>query len=252
MAGGAPAYELRLARDEADLRAAQALRYEVFVGEIGSDGALVDHDSGLERDRFDPFCEHLLLIDHAGPGVVGVYRFMDRAAAGRAGGFYSSAEFDLAPLTGSGRPLLELGRSCLHPDYRGGAAMYHLWHGLAGIVAERGIGILFGTASFPGTDPDAVAGPLSYLHHTHLAPPDLRVRSRAFEPMDRIARAAVDRRAAMLATPALIKAYLRLGGVVGEGAYVDRAFNTIDVCLILDTARMNPGQRAIYTRPGRA
>lgn len=144
--------------------------------------------------------------------------------------------------------MLELGRSCLHPDYRGGMAMYHLWNGLAAYVAEHQVEVLFGVASFHGTDPQELAQPLSMLHHNHLAPPDLRVRAQAdaFQPMDLVAEADLDRRAAMVQVPALIKAYLRLGGFVGEGAFVDRAFNTTDVCLILDTARMNDRQKRIY------
>jgi putative hemolysin len=250
-----PDFEVRLARDEADLTAACRLRYEVFVRELGGDGPLVDHARGLERDRFDPFCEHLLLIDRAragGAAVVGVYRVMDLAGAARAGRFYSEDEYDLAPLRAGGRRLLELGRSCLHADYRGGTAMYRLWQGLAALVAARRIEILFGVASFHGTDPAALAGPLSYLHHWHLAPPELRVRSRVFQRMDLMAREAVDRRAALIDTPALIKAYLRLGGCVGEGAFVDHAFNTTDVCLVMDTARMNARVRAIYAGPAPA
>ena len=126
--------------------------------------------------------------------------------------------------------------------------MYELWHGLAAFVLAQGIGILFGVASFHGTDAQVLAQPLSLLHHQHLAPPALRVRSRAHQPMDLIAPDRIDRPAAMLQVPALIKAYLRLGGVVGDGAYVDHAFNTIDVCLVMDTARMNDRQTAIYTR----
>ena len=130
--------------------------------------------------------------------------------------------------------------------------MYRLWHGLADYVTERGIGLLFGTASFPGTDIAAMAEPLSHLHHAHLAPSELRVSARMFQPMDLMPVEAIDRRRAMVATPALIKAYLRLGGWVGEGAYVDHAFNTTDVCLILDTARMNASTAGIYLKAGRA
>jgi putative hemolysin len=247
-------FELRLAADADDLRAAQRLRYSVFVEELGGDGPLVDHGERLERDAYDPHCDHLLLIDPSRPvddRVVGVYRLLpgDRAAA--AGGFYTEAEYDLEVLKRSGRRLLELGRSCLHPEYRGGTAMYHLWNGLAGYVADHGIEVLFGVASFHGTDVQAIAGPLSLLHHRHLAPPELRVRARDghYQPMNLVPEDALDRRAAMVATPALIKAYLRLGGFVGDGAFVDHAFNTIDVCLIMDTARMNDRQSGIYARP---
>lgn len=253
MTAGDPDFQLKLAETEHERHAAQRLRYDVFVTELGGSGALVDHDRRLERDRFDPHCDHLLLFDRRraeGDQVVGVYRLMRAEQARAAGQFYSEGEYDLGPLKRSGRRLLELGRSCLHADYRGGTAMFELWNGLAAYVATRGVEILFGVASFHGTDIEPLAQPLSFLHHRHLAPPDLRVRARSahFQPMDLIPERDIDRRAAMKATPALIKAYLRLGGFVGEGAFVDRAFNTTDVCLVMDTERLNPRQQSLYTR----
>lgn len=248
-----PCFSVRLAQTDAELRAAQRLRYKVFIEELGGGGAMVDHAARLERDRFDPFFDHMLLFDDARPEedrVVGVYRLLRSERAADLGQFYSEDEYDLTVLKASGRRLLELGRSCLHPGYRGGMGMFHLWNSLAAYVTEHNIEILFGVASFHGTDADALAQPLSLLHHGHLAPPDLRVCARAphFAAMDRIAADSVDRRAAVLEIPALIKAYLRLGGFVGEGAWIDHEFNTTDVCLILDTARMSDRQRAIYTR----
>ncbi|HBS51254.1 MAG TPA: ornithine-acyl-ACP acyltransferase, partial [Rhodobacteraceae bacterium] len=240
-------FTVKLAETEAELREAQALRYDVFVRELGGGGALVDHAAGLERDRYDPFSDHMILRDEARGAVVGVYRLMRDDQARAAGQFYSEDEYGLAPLRESGRRLLELGRSCLHPDYRGGTAMVHLWSALAGYVAEHGIEILFGVASFHGTDPAALAQPLTLLHRRHLAPPDLRVRARVFQSMDLVPDDRLDRRAAMVQVPALIKAYLRLGGYVGEGAFIDHAFNTTDVCLVLDTARMNARQSRLYT-----
>jgi putative hemolysin len=246
----APDFEVRLARDEADLRAAQQLRYRVFVREMGGGGAQVDHAAGLERDGFDAHCDHLLLTDRARPGapVVGVYRLLTDARAARAGGFYTETEYDIAPLRRSGRRLMELGRSCLDPAYRGGTGAHLLWCGLGDYVRRHGVELLFGTASFPGTDPARLAPALALLHHRHLAPPELRVRARAerFQPMDLLPEDGIDRLAAMRATPALIKGYLRLGGVVGEGAWIDRAFNTTDVCLVLDTARLDPMRRGLY------
>ncbi len=249
MSATGPAFSVRIAQSEADLRAAQALRYQVFVRELGAGGDLVDHEAGLERDRFDPFFDHMILTDEDTGRVAGVYRLLRDDMAARAGQFYSEDEYDLDVLRRSGRRLLELGRSCLHPDYRGGMAMFHLWQGLAEYVERHEIEILFGVASFHGTDPAALAQPLSMLHHNHLAPPELRVRAqkRHFQRMDLVAPDALDRRRAMLETPALIKAYLRLGGFVGEGAFVDHGFNTTDVCLVLDTAKMNERQRRIYT-----
>ncbi|MEL6648800.1 MAG: GNAT family N-acyltransferase [Pseudomonadota bacterium] len=244
-------FEVRLARDAADLRAAQRLRYDVFVRELGSDGPLVDHDAGLERDRFDPHFDHLLLIDRAEKGaVVGVYRLLRSDKARQIGQFYSEDEYDLTPLLQSGRRLLELGRSCLAPAYRGGEGMYHLFTGLAGYVLEHEVEILFGVASFHGTDPKALAAPLSLLYHRHLAPEPLRVRAKGAhsQSMNLMPEDQIDRRAAMLQVPALLKAYLRLGGFVGDGAFVDHAFNTTDICLVMDTQRMNEAQKAIYTK----
>ena len=244
-----PEFRVTLARSDDDLRAAQGLRYDVFVEELGGGGPMVDHAQRLERDRFDPFFDHLILFDDAADArVVGVYRMLPCARAKEAGAFYSEDEYDLAPLRATGRRLLELGRSCVHMDYRGGRAMYHLWNGLAEYVAEHDIDILFGVASFHGTDVGALSAPLSLLHHRHLAPEPLRVTARPpnAADMNLIAPDHIDRRAAMVQMPALIKAYLRLGGVVGDGAYIDHSFNTTDVCLIMDTSGMSERQRRIY------
>jgi L-ornithine Nalpha-acyltransferase len=243
---------LRLAASPRDLAAAQRLRYRVFVQELGGTGPLVDHMARLERDDFDDVFDHLLLIDPARDAdalddVVGVYRLLpgDRIGVGR---FYSEGEYDLDALRTSGRRLLELGRSCVHADYRGGAAMLLLWNGLADYVLERGIEVMFGMASFHGTDIGPLRQALAYLHRYHLAPPALRVRARemAFQTMD--FAGPLDRDLALATMPALIRAYLRLGGFVGEGAWVDHAFNTTDVCLVMDTARMSAKHRAFYLR----
>ncbi len=249
----APIFTTRLAENPDDLRAAQRLRYRVFVEELGADGDGVDHENRLETDIFDPFFDHLLLLDEARPDgekVVGVYRLLRDDQAKTMGRFYSEDEYDLSALLASGRKLLELGRSCLHPDYRGGMGMYHLWSALSRYVDSHGIEVLFGVASFHGTDPLALAQPLGMLHYNHLAPPELRVRARPDHraQMDTLPDDQIDRRAAMLQVPSLIKAYLRSGGFVGDGAYIDHAFNTIDVCLILDVAKMSQRQRSIYSK----
>ena len=161
-----PKFATRLAVTAEDVRAVQALRYQVFVSELGGDGPLVDHVAGLELDRFDAHAEQLILLDEArsvGDQVVGVYRLMDAESAAAAGQFYSEDEYDLTALLASGRTVLELGRSCLHPEYRGGAAMWHLWQGLAQVVASKRAEILFGVASFHGQDVQALAQPLSVL-----------------------------------------------------------------------------------------
>ena len=247
--------ELRLANSEHDLRAAQRLRYNVFVGEMGSDGAMVDHEQRLECDEFDPLCDHLLLIDRDRDAeklehVVGVYRLLPGERLPPGQDFYSGQEFDLAPLKNSGRKLLELGRSCVHPDWRRGLAMRMLWDGLAEYVLDRGIELMFGTASFHGTDPARVAAPLAYLARNHLAPSDLRPEARPpyRVELDPDPDSEIDRRAVTELMPILMKGYLRLGGFVGNGAWIDEAFNTIDVLLIMDTANMSTRHRDYYAR----
>ena len=250
-----PIFLTKFARSPDEFQAAQKLRYQIFVKELGGGGALVDHKNELERDEFDPFFDHLLLYDQVrepptANRLVGVYRILSSDKAAKLGRFYSEGEYDLSALKGTGRKLLELGRSCLHPEYRGGSAMYHLWKALSQYVFEQKIEVLFGVASFHGTDTETLQEPLSLLHHYHLAPEELRAVAKQphYQKMNLIDERAINRKRAMIAVPALIKAYLRLGGVVGEGAYVDHAFNTTDVCLILDTRRLNSRQKQIYAQ----
>jgi len=248
-------FELRLAETADDLHQAQALRYDVFVRELGGDGDMVDHAAGREADRFDPFFDHLMLMDRTRQAnqCVGVYRLMREDQAAAAGQFYCDDEYDLSVLKNGPLKLLELGRSCVHADYRGGTAMLHLWNGLAAYVEDHGIDLMFGVASFHGTDASAFAGPLSLLHHRYLAPEDIRVRAREdhFQRMDLIAEADLDRVAATRAMPALIKGYIKMGGFVGEGAYIDHPFNTTDICLLTDVKRVSQKQLGLYAKGAR-
>lgn len=252
-------FRIRLAETEQDLLAAQRLRYRVFVEELGGDGPMVDHAGRFERDQFDRVNDHLILVDsRRDPGgldyVVGAYRLLRSDQADRFGRYYCDAEYDLTLLRSSGRRLLELGRSCVEAGQRGGTAMFLLWNALADYVLLHGIEVLFGVASFHGTDIERLRMPLAWLHHRHLAPEALRVRAlpgHHYQGMNLVAAADLDQRAAMVAMPALIKAYLRLGGFVGEGAYIDREFNTTDVCLLMDTAEMSARHKGFYTRKHR-
>jgi putative hemolysin len=252
-------YSVKLAETEAERQGAQRLRYRVFVEEMGAQARPEERAARREWDGFDPFVDHLILVS-SDPGiadpldrVVGVYRLL-RSEVARAGpGFYGASEYDLGPIEGCGRSSVELGRSCVAREHRGGPGMHLLWNGLAEYVLARKIEILFGVASFRGTDPAPLAEPLAYLHHRHLAPPDLRVRARPehFLRMDLMPEAEIDPVRALRAIPPLIKAYLKLGGSVGEGAFVDHDFNTVDVCVIMGTGRMTSRYRAFYDRSHR-
>ena len=249
-------FTVRLAASDVDIRAAQRLRYRIFVEEMGAEPSEEDRAERRETDRFDPYFEHLLLIDNEcdrpeiEAGVVGAYRLMRDHAAREGIGFYGASEYDLSPLAVSGRRTVELGRSCVDAQYRGGAGMHLLWTGLGEYVTGHGIEIMFGVASFHGKETAPIAQALSYLHHNHLAPEDLRVRAVAeqFTAMDILAADQIDRTEAMRQLPALIKAYIRLGGFVGDGAFIDHDFNTVDVCLLMDTTRMVARYRTFYSR----
>ena len=252
-------FTVRLAETAEDVAAAQRLRYRVFVEEMGAQATEAERAVRREQDEFDPYFDHLMLIDEEAEvddpldRVAGVYRLMTGRMARDGVGFYGATEYDLTKLVEYPRETLELGRSCVGEGYRGGAGMHLLWTGLGQYVAERGVEIMFGVASFHGADATPLAMPLSYLHYNHLAPEDLRVRAleASFQRMDLLPPDQVSKAEAMRLTPALIKAYLRLGGFVGEGAFVDHDFNTVDVCLLMDTSRMVERYRAFYSREKR-
>lgn len=234
--------EVRLARDGAELTAAQRLRYRVFYDEMGAAPTAEMAAEKRDFDHFDSLCDHLLVFDHGideggAPAVVGTYRLLREEVARAHGGFYSASEFDLSFLEKNRRPddnFLELGRSCVAPEYRTNAVIQMLWRAIAGYIIEHKISMMFGCGSLPGTDPDALAVSLSYLHHYHLAPPERRVRALdgRFVAMDRLPKEAINQRDALRTLPPLIKGYLRLGGYVGDGAVIDQEFKTVD-CFIM-------------------
>ena len=232
---------VRIAATPQEIDAAQALRYRVFYEEMGAqpgEDAIASH---RDRDEFDAVADHLLVVDHAiGPGpegVVGTYRLIRQAAAARIGRFYSADEYDISTVIGFPGNVMELGRSCVHADYRGRAAMQLLWRGIAAYVFLHRIDLMFGCASLPGTNPDAIATELTYLYHNHLAPPAIRPRAlpSRYVDMRRVNPASFDPRRALAALPPLIKGYLRLGGFVGDGAVIDPQFNTTDVAVVVKT-----------------
>lgn len=230
---------VRLAQDAADLANVQRLRWQVFFAEMGAHAAHDAPTPGLDSDAYDALCDHLLVIDEDfadGPCVVGTYRLLRESVARQAGGFYSADEFDLSPLMANaqpGRELLELGRSCVLPTYRTSATIQLLWRGIADYLGQHRIGAMFGCASFPGTDPDAHAEALSFLAHNHLAPAECRPRVREGVALERLPRGAYEDRRALFQLPPLVKGYLRAGAKFGDGAFIDHAFNTVDVFVLM-------------------
>ena len=231
---------IRLAESDAEIEAAQRLRYRVFYEKMGAHPLPRTMAEKCDINEFDDACDHLVVLDLAQggrPTVVGTYRFILSSHAEQLGGFYSAHEYDVAPLQTNGGQIMELGRSCVAADFRNRSTMQLLWRGIAAYVSTNDIDLMFGCASFPGTSPHDLAQPLSYLHHNHLALEHLRARALEdrYSSMHLQPSADVDRRQALSFLPPLIKGYLRAGAFVGDGAVIDRQFNTTDVCIIVKT-----------------
>jgi len=234
------ALQVRVAETWEEVDAALALRYRVFYEEMSAQPSPEQAAIKRDFDEFDPYCEHLIVIDHdmgTGPdAVVGTYRMLRRAGAEKVGRFYTSDEYNVDRLVANDGDILEMGRSCIDADHRTRAAMQLLWRGVAIYVTRQNIDFLFGCASLPGTDPDKLALPLSYLHHNHLAPKDFRpiaIPDR-YVDMNILPPEKIDARRAVRDLPPMIRGYLRLGGRFGDGAVVDYEFNTTDVCVVVD------------------
>ena len=233
---------VRVATSEAEIRAVQSLRYRVFYHEMGAHPDAATFASKLDSDLYDAVADHLLVVDHSlgdGPdSIVATYRLIRQVAAERIGRFYSASEFDISMMEAFPGEVLELGRSCVALEYRSRAVMQLLWSGIAAYVYHYQIDVMFGCASLPGVDPDALGPELTYLYHHHLAPPEIRPRAlpELYVDMRRVDPASLgDPRRALTALPPLVKGYLRLGGFVGDGAVIDRQFNTIDVAVVVKT-----------------
>ncbi|HWS32017.1 MAG TPA: GNAT family N-acyltransferase [Actinoplanes sp.] len=234
---GTSGYTLLLADDRSQVAAAQRLRHDVFAGELGA--RLPGAAEGVDADEFDEFCDHLLVRDDATGEVVGTYRMMPPRAAELAGRRYADAEFDLSALRPLRDHLVEIGRSCVHPDHRSGAVVNLMWAGIARYLHLNNLRWLGGCASVPLGDGGALAaGVRARVNGRHLSPPALRVRPRKpWVPSDDLV---ADPKAAV---PALLKGYLRLGSwVCGEPAY-DADFDCADFYVLFSMDRLDPRYR---------
>jgi len=232
---------VRIAVTAAEVDAVQALRYRVFYDEMGATADAVATAARRDRDIYDAVADHLLVVDHAigagAEGIVGTYRLIQREAAAKLGRFYSADEYEITSIVNFPGRILELGRSCVDAAYRSRVAMQLLWRGIAAYVFHYQIDLMFGCASLHGTDPDKLAADLTYLYYNHLAPPAVRPRALPHRYVDMrwMAPDLLDSKRVQSQLPPLIKGYLRLGGFVGDGAVIDRQFNTTDVAVVVKT-----------------
>jgi len=252
--------EVRIAETDYEVEAAQRLRYRVFYEEMSAIPTSQMRGQRRDFDKYDNFCDHMLVVDrnmrdeNGESAVVGTYRLLRGDVAARNGGYYTSSEYDLGPMlsgNGSGTRYLELGRSCVLKSYRAKAiTMQLLWRGILVYLDRYAIDVMFGCGSFPGTHPEALRLPLSYLHHFHRAPEGQRTAARPelYVSMDRMAKDEIDPKEALRKLPPLIKGYVRAGCFIGEGAVIDRQFGTTDVLIYFPVSHLDERWRSKFGR----
>ena len=244
---------VRLAENSAEIEEAQRLRYEVFYEEYGAVANDIMRNSRMDMDEYDEFADHLVVVDNSHGDkerIVGTYRLLQREGASKVGQFYSESEYDIAPLLNSDKSLLELGRSCVLPDFRTRPVLQLLWQGIADYISDFDIDLMFGCASLHSTDIKSISKPLSYLHHYHLSPETIRPRALKgrYINMDIIPQDDINARRVFAELPPLIKGYLRVGASIGDGAVIDEQFNTTDVCIVVQTHLVTDRYRKHYER----
>ena len=258
---------VRLARGEQEIITAQELRFSVFYEELKAKPDPASAQTRRDGDRFDEFCDHLIVVRRMpanGRGqysvddgeMVGTYRLLRQSVAGQNGGFYTQSEFDIAPLLAAKPALkfLELGRSCVLKQYRTKPVVELLWQGIWNYVRQHGLDVMLGCASLEGIDRKAHASTLNFLARNCAAPSEWRVRAvpERYIEMKSITENSSDAKAALKALPPLMKGYLRLGCYIGEGAVIDTQFNTTDVLIILPVSQINPRYFTHFGQPDEA
>lgn len=228
-----PKFVVGFARSAAEILETQQLRYRIFADELG---AQIDSgEAGVDRDAYDPWCEHLTVRETTSGRVVACTRILTDRQAPNAGGFYSSGEFDLAMVDALPGQVMEIGRTCVDQEYRSGAVIAVLWQGIAAYITQHGYDYLFGCASIGLEDGGAQAHAiLRQIKRKHLAPQAQQVRP--YYPLP----TADGRVAEKVKMPPLLKAYLSLGAKACGDAYWDRDFNCADVFMLLNVSDLNP------------
>jgi putative hemolysin len=239
-----PAIEVSWAKHQDEVREAQRLRYQVFANEMGA--RLPVTIAGHDIDLFDDYCEHLLVRDGNTGTVVGTYRVLTPAQAKRVGGTYTDTEFDLTRLRNVRERMVELGRSCVHADYRHGGVILSLWGALFEFMSRNQLDTMIGCASIPMlhngiVSGDAAASMWQQLSKSNLASIEFHVRPRLPLPIEELdANLPVD-------PPALIKGYLRLGAkILGAPAW-DPDFNTADLPMMMQVKDLPLRYRKHFT-----
>ena len=228
-----PAFQITWATTPNEVKEAQRLRYKVFAEEMGAN--LAQNSEGLDVDEFDAYCDHLLIRDQETLKVVGTYRVLPPHKAQEIGRLYSDSEFDLTRLNHLRPKMVELGRSCVHADYRSGAVIMALWSGLAQYMQKHQYEIMLGCASIPMADGGHFAASLyNSLSEEQMAPTENHAFPRLPLPLDKL-NGGLD-----VEPPPLIKGYLKLGAKICSAPAWDPDFNTADLLTMLRLSEINP------------
>lgn len=247
--------EVRLAENSLEIDAAQALRYKVFYEEMKANATEKQNKLKRDIDNFDHNFDHILVFDNNIRGtikqkVIGTYRLNRGKQYSKEKLFYTSNEYDISTLINYNGNILELGRSCVAKDYRTGSTMQLLWSFIAQYVIKYDIEVMFGCASFPGTDPGLHKIAFDYLHRNYLAPKNIRPRAlkNRYIGMKNEKIIKCSFKEFLSSMPPLIKGYIRLGAFIGDGAVIDYDFNTTDVCIVLPTEKIASRYKLHYDR----
>ncbi len=228
---------IRLAQTEKDYKEIYRLRYFDLILNYNQDQ--VNHEE-IDKDEYDDVCDHLVAIDKVKNEVIGTYRLIKRSHIKDLGRYLTENEFDISKL--NGYEVLEVGRAVVKEEYRDGAAINLLWKGVIRYAIEEGIDFMIGTASFHGIDPYEYKDTLSYLYYHYLSPEDIRctVRKTTFSKLNLLKEEEINEENAKKKMPPLVKGYLRLNATIGDGAYLDIPFNSLDVLIVLKISDINP------------
>jgi putative hemolysin len=230
-------YSIRLARNEDDVRAVQSLRFEVFNLEL-NEGLAQSYRTGLDADRFDVVCDHLLVEHRPSGHIIGTYRLQTGESAARHHGYYSAQEFDFTVFEPLRAEMIELGRACVHRQHRNLVVLGMLWKGIADYAQAHGGRYLIGCSSIASQDPAAGASAYADLCRKHLAPPRYRTLPLpGYDcPLSHLQAEAVQ-------IPKLLRAYLTLGAKICGPPALDEQFKTIDFLTLVDLKDLSPQTR---------
>ena len=248
-------FEIRFTKNKDELIESQRLRHKVFIDEVGASNKK-KVESKIETDKFDDYYKHLVIIDHEDPAlhpkgkIVGVTRIMLSDEIHNDIGFYCAQEFNLSPIISTQKKCLEIGRTCIDPVYRNTLILHYLWIEIGAYCSTNSVELLFGVASFKGNNVNKISMALSFIHNEYLAPSEIRPKAlkAGFIAMNIIQKNAINKLNALKQMPSLLKSYLRLGAKVGEGAFIDKELNTIDILIIIDVLKMTKKYKVYYEK----